>query len=262
MGLLRRIENYYRQRLENQYRLAGFRFVYTSRLNISTYVHPEKLIDIIQTNSACDAEPMMEALSSKIDKLGIVLDVGANIGIVSAWLAKRSAFVYSFEPDPSNAELMKKNFELNAISNARICMCAAGKDSGQADFYVRNAFGHHGLQSKHISKTAEIRKVAVVSLDEFCHQNKIPEVSLLKLDIEGGELDALIGFKNFLASKKVKMIVFEHAPILLENDSKSRLSVFNYLTDFGYSIYNLDHRVVSEKEMDEAPQGDFYAVAF
>jgi len=259
--ILNRLEKFFKLRFEKKYREAGFRFVYTNKFNINIYVHPEKLFDIIETSSSCDAEPMLEALDAKIQNVGVVLDVGANIGIVSIWLSKRAKVVYSFEPDSSNAEFMKQNLKLNDVTNVILSELAVGKQTGEAVFYTREAFGHHGLQCKHISKVSKIENVAVVTLDDFCDQNGIQEISILKIDIEGGELDALIGLNKYLAGKKVKMIIFEHAPILLENDRESRLAVFNYLSNFGYEIFSLDHHIMSQDEMADVSQGDFYAIA-
>jgi len=142
------IEKWFKIRIEEKYRLAGIQFVYINKFGISTYVHPEKLFDIIETSVSCDAEPMLESLESKIDNVEIVLDVGANIGVVTAWFAKRAKFVHSFEPERSNAEFMRRNLRLNNISNVHIHEVAVGKTAGQADFYVRESFGHHGLQKK------------------------------------------------------------------------------------------------------------------
>ena len=258
--ILKKIDIFFKERFEIKYKESGFRFKYTNKFGIKTYVHPEKLFDIIETNTSCDAEPMLEALDDKINNVGVALDVGANIGIVSIWLSRRAKRVYSFEPDTSNAEFARHNLKLNNVSNVDLRELAVGKQSGQADFHVRESFGHHGMQPKHITKVSQTRKVDVVTLDEFCSQNEIQEISVLKIDTEGGELDALTGFENYLSNNKVKMIIFEHAPVLLESDRDSRLAVFNYLTNFGYKIYSLDHHVMSQNEMAVVSQGDFYAI--
>lgn len=50
--------------------------------------------------------------------------------------------------------------------------------------------------------------VEIITMDNFCSNNSIPVVDLLKIDVEGGELNVLKGFKNFIG--QTKLIIFEH----------------------------------------------------
>ena len=49
--ILNRIEKWFKNRIEEKYRLAGFEFVYINKFGIRTYVHPEKLFNIIETTN-------------------------------------------------------------------------------------------------------------------------------------------------------------------------------------------------------------------
>ncbi len=50
--------------------------------------------------------------------------------------------------------------------------------------------------------------VKIITMDNFCGSNSVPVVDLLKIDVEGGELNVLKGFKNFIG--QTKLIIFEH----------------------------------------------------
>jgi FkbM family methyltransferase len=246
------IYRYFKREYENRYKNNEVKFIFRNKLGVLLYVHPQKLFDIIELGNSCDAEPMMAALDEIVSGSNIVLDVGANIGIVTAWLSKKARVVYAFEPEISNLNGLKENLELNGASNVIAHELAVGAENGRADF--------HSLQQQHITKTSEVRSVKVVKLDDFCEEKKIIDVDVLKIDVEGGEFDVLQGFLKYLSTGKVKMVIFEHAPILIDNDLSNRLEVFVLLEQYGYRVYDLNHKEVTKETMHKAAQGDYYAV--
>jgi len=123
---------------------------------------------------------------------GVLLDLGANIGMASVWLAKRSSFteVIAVEPDPRNAALVRHNFELNGISG-HVVEAAVGPTEGTALFQFSELsnlgkLGQNGVPVSMTSVDAIIKKFAV---------NRFP---LIKIDIEGGERDLFDGPTNWL----------------------------------------------------------------
>ena len=243
---------------EALYKQSNVRFVYKTRFGIDTFIHHEKLRDIIQTDTSCDAEPWMRALDPLLVRMKIVLDVGANVGIVGCWLAKRAKYVFCFEPEIQNQEFLKKNVELNKIKNLKLVPVAVAEKSGVADFAVRGSFGHHGLHGRHVSKTITSIKKPTINLDKFCTEKRLKKISLLKIDVEGFEIAVLRGFKKYLREYRVNLIVFEHAPVFHQG-VKEQMAVFDFLTEMNYSIYDLKGKVVSRAEMLRQKQGDFYA---
>lgn len=243
---------------ETLYKQSNVRFVYKTRFGVDTFVHHEKLRDIIQTDISCDAEPWMRALDPLLLRMEIVFDVGANIGVVGCWLAKRAEYVFCFEPEMQNQEFLKKNVELNKIKNLKLVPVAVAEKSGVANFAVRGSFGHHGLHGRHVSKTITSIKVPTINLDKFCAEMSIEKISLLKIDVEGSEIAVLRGFEEFLRDRRVDLIVFEHAPVLHQG-VKEQMAVFDFLTEVNYSIHDLKGQVVSRDEMSKKKQGDFYA---
>lgn len=243
---------------EALYKQSNVRFIYKTRFGIDTFVHNEKLRDIIQTDTSCDAEPWMRALDPLLVRMEIVLDVGANIGIVGCWLAKRAKYVFCFEPEIQNQKFLKKNVELNKIKNLKLVPVAVAEKSGVAEFAVRGSFGHHGLHDRHVSKTITSIKMPTINLDKFCTEKRLKKISLLKIDVEGSEIAVLRGFKKYLREYRVNLIVFEHAPVFHQG-VKQQMAVFDFLTEMNYSVYDLKGKVVSRDKMLKKQQGDFYA---
>ena len=66
-----------------------------------------------------------------------------------------------------------------------------------------------GLLTKKQVITKEQIEVSAVTLDSFCKENHIIQIDILKMDIQGGELAALIGAEKLLSDKKIKLIYTE-----------------------------------------------------
>jgi FkbM family methyltransferase len=123
---------------------------------------------------------------------GVLLDLGANIGMASVWLAKRFSFaeVIAVEPDPRNAAIVRDNFKLNGITG-HVVEAAVGPAEGTGKFEFSEVsnlgrLGHNGSLVLLTSVDAIIKKFTV---------NRFP---LIKIDIEGGEEDLFDGPTDWL----------------------------------------------------------------
>lgn len=123
---------------------------------------------------------------------GVLLDLGANIGMASVWLAKRFSFteVISVEPDPQNAALVGHNLELNEIKR-RVVQAAIGPREGTAKF----AFSEVSNLGKLDPNGSP---VLMTSVDAILKTFTVNRFSLIKIDIEGGERDLFQAPANWL----------------------------------------------------------------
>jgi len=240
------------------YKDSGVDFILRTNVGVDTYVHKEKLWDILNSGMSCDAEPWMKCLESKIDRLGVSVDVGANIGIVTSWLSRKSDIVYSFEPEPTNLVLLKKNIGLNLCANVNVVPKAVGERNGAVEFYTRSSFGHHGIKRRHVSDVVSVEKVEMLRLGDYLNEVGVEYVGLLKIDVEGAEKDVLLGVAEYLEEKKIGLIVFEHSPILL-GDKDDLLGVYDLLKGYGYNVFDISHKSIGRNKMRTMRQGDFYA---
>lgn len=257
--LMRFIQRTLEARTSQMMRNSGVDLIYETRFGFKIFVHPEKLMDIIQTNESCDAEPLLRSLDELLPQLDVVIDVGANIGIVTSWFAKRARHVYSFEPEGSNFRFLKRNVQLNGFCNVTALQKAVGDEAGLAEFCIREAFGHHGFAGPHNSKIVEKTLVPVTTLDEFCREESIDRVSVLKIDVEGHELRVLRGFDAYLSANKVDYILFEHSQSFLQSKEEGS-RIYEFLQSHKYVIYNLEQKRMSLRDFISTPDGDFYAV--
>jgi FkbM family methyltransferase len=149
-----------------------------------------------------------------------VLDVGANIGLTSLEFARVAQRVLAFEPNPSIAERLECNLAANGIGNVTILRSAVGATPGTVTFHES---AQATLSSASVVPPELIRsfEVPLTSLDAEWSAAGRPEVSALKIDVEGGELAVLEGASELLAAC--------HPAILLEAWGAEQLDPIQHL---------------------------------
>jgi FkbM family methyltransferase len=156
----------------------------------------------------------------------IVIDLGANIGTTSVWLAKRHGCrqLIAVEPSVSNAALVRVNFALNRTPGTVIEAAVAPFD-GEARFEENSMsnlgrLGEHGRPVRAVSMTTVMKELPGDT-----------EVDLLKLDIEGGE-QALLTGGELPWLRRVRSIIAEFHPRLVDYAGLIRI-----LQNSGFTYY-------------------------
>jgi FkbM family methyltransferase len=184
-----------------------------------------------------------ETLLRKIINPGdIVFDVGASVGHFSCLAAKYvggDGRVYSFEANLKSYEKLEKSVAGFPMGPIRIYNVAVWSSSGDMPFYVADNSGWSSLRQhpdpvKQSFNLKEIIQVKAISLDEFFESENIKQVRMLKLDIEGGESDALIGSRKILAGNSVNSIFMEYSTRGLEAFDRRGTETHKMLMDFGF----------------------------
>lgn len=127
-----------------------------------------------------------------------IVDVGANIGLFSLAAARKmnqQGHIYAFEPLPATADFARKNVDLNGFSSfVTVTQVAVSNKPGEAELYLGPCSGHHSLYPLTTIERENKVVVPVVTLDQTL--SEIPSINLLKIDVEGAELDVLDGAAN------------------------------------------------------------------
>tara|TARA_X000000950_G_scaffold289399_1_gene412886 strand:- start:3854 stop:4636 length:783 start_codon:yes stop_codon:yes gene_type:complete len=161
---------------------------------------------------------------------GVFLDLGANLGCYSINLAEHFQEVWSFEPAPIASAVLYANIESNKLGNCKIIKKGVGKKAGTETL---NIIPSNSGMSSIINRNSDSIgvEIDIVSLDSI-----IPEtvnIDLIKIDIEGFELDALLGAKEIL-----KM---NNAVIQFELDTTSGMEkshkIISLLQGLGYKKF-------------------------
>jgi FkbM family methyltransferase len=167
-----------------------------------------------------------------------VIDVGANVGIVSGQLANQtgpSGHVWACEPIPANAERIRGLVNTNRLSQIRTFDVAIGAEDGELLLRLPGP-GGSGWASVTASwiDSDEIR-VSARSLDSVIEQSGPParRLSLIKIDVEGYESQVIAGSVRTLAQYHPLLYVEFNDPILRDAGSSS-LALLKQLQDAGY----------------------------
>jgi FkbM family methyltransferase len=141
-----------------------------------------------------------------------VLDIGSNIGffttLFSRWVGPEGR-VLAVEPEPENLALLRQNIENNACDNVIVSPFAVGAAPGVARFSLDDATGATGCLGEAVTAgeravgTGRVRlmETHVETIDRLAARHKaVPRV--VKMDIEGGELEALRGAPSLLAEDR------------------------------------------------------------
>jgi FkbM family methyltransferase len=135
----------------------------------------------------------------------VILDVGANLGVTSAIFSVSAprGQIFSFEPSPSIYPYLLKTIAANDIKNCVPFQLALGAQSGQLEFFDNSASASAShLVVKDVTLGGHTHKVEVSTLDQVVKENSISRLDLIKIDVEGLELDVLNGGRRTLESMK------------------------------------------------------------
>jgi len=172
----------------------------------------------------------------------VVLDVGANTGfytLLASKLTGASGHVYAFEPMPRNIDYLERHVKLNAVHNVTVLSLAAAANSGKARF----RFGANASMGG-LANDGEL-EVPTASLDDLLAAGRISIPNFIKMDIEGGETDALRGASAVLAARTATIVLSAHGYVQHEQCSE-------ILRRAGYHI---------ELLRDGAEDGDYLLLA-
>lgn len=139
----------------------------------------------------------------------VFFDVGANIGAILIPLKKRlpAADIHAFEASPHTFKFLLKNCRENDISVANVHNKAVHSSHGrELTFFDSVHYGKSSLAPVYVDRTITVKSV---SLDAYCRENEIACIDLLKVDVQGFELEVFRGMITLLQQKKVKTICFE-----------------------------------------------------
>jgi FkbM family methyltransferase len=137
----------------------------------------------------------------------VVLDVGANVGFYTL-LAARSVGsagrVIAIEPNPRNVRYLKRHIELNGQLQVTVVAAAAGATDGTAKF----AMSEHAEMGRLSAQGTET--VTVRSLDSLATELGLGHVRLMKIDVEGAELEVLLGATGILERDRPFIFLATH----------------------------------------------------
>ena len=149
---------------------------------------------------------LQRLLVSNVRPGDVVFDIGANVGfftLLSSMLVGATGRVVAFEPLPRNLECLRKNLELNRVTNAVVIPAAVAETAGVGVLTE--------LPSPSLARLGtEGRTVPLVALDELLAQGTVPSPSVMKIDVEGAESRVLRGAHALLSTRRPLVLLSAH----------------------------------------------------
>jgi len=245
--------------------------VFTDRYGLRFILHPRENAEIYLVHKG-NYELLETAFVERYLQSGMTaFDIGANIGMYTMLFAKLvgpNGRVFAFEPEHRNFLRLIENIALNKFDNIIAERLAVMAEAGEC---VLNTF-EENLNSWHSVGSPELpdpwhsgetvrpsgkQVVKAVVLDDYNASNRIANVNLLKVDVEGAELDVLKGARKLLSAGYIGVVLFEVSQPQSQAMGHDPKELFSLLHTSGYHILSFESEGAFRKQ--EYPLDDRYA---
>lgn len=166
----------------------------------------------------------------------VIFDVGAHKGSYTEYVLSEvpEAGCFLFEPNKYLYTFLKSKYKafntlIGASHGPKDFYECEGKWDELSSMYKRPVFNGLPVSSE---------KVPCITIDQFCSDMSIERIDLLKIDVEGAELDVLKGSETMLSEKKITFLQVEYGGTY-PDAGITGLQVIQYVNELGYNIYEL-----------------------
>jgi FkbM family methyltransferase len=190
----------------------------------------------------------------------VIYDIGAFQGLLTLFFARQGRRVISYEPNIRNHARLVENIRLNGLENVGVRKVGIGARAEVGTMVASplmpggaslNPDTVAGLINSHEPVLSE--QVSITSLDDDIREMGLPAPDFIKIDIEGGELDALVGARHTLMTHKPRLFLEMHGETM-NLKRKNVAAIVACLHDLGY-------RAIRHVESGAAIAADNSAVA-
>ena len=176
---------------------------------------------------------------------GIIIDAGANVGDYSI-LANQimpACKIYAFEPVESTFQHLLSN--IKDLKNVVPIKKGLFKENCELAINLFASNEHssiYDIEGLPIGSDSQ-QKIELVRGDDFIKDNQIDSIDFLKLDVEGAEYDALLGFENAIKHGAIKAVQFEYGYINIST-KKLLVDYYNFFEANGYIVGKIFPKLV------------------
>ena len=193
--------------------------------------------------------PVQEAVRRHLHRSGVFYDVGSNIGffaLIAARLVGSGGFVYAFEPVVENAACARANAAHNGFENVEVRAVAIGARSGRATLLLTRHPGGATLSTAETPPDLVGRRtVAVAAIDNQVDGGTIRPPSVVKIDVEGGEIEVLKGMTRTIAAAR-PVVILELDDATEAGMARKLAEVNSFFSTAGYATRRLDSSYAQE----------------
>lgn len=200
----------------------------------------------LQRIQSCKKEPdTVKWIEEYLSSGGVFYDIGANVGAYSLVAAaqlkdSKNSHVYCFEPLATTFHSLVYNVELNDFNELISCFpFAIGDKTEFKKIYLSSLQSGSAMHSVGVAKDAygndfkpaSIQKILCYNLDEVFSNFKLKEPTIIKIDVDGIELEIIKNCKNILKKPSLKSILVE-----VRKDSTDYQEIIDFLADYNFNL--------------------------
>ena len=181
----------------------------------------------------------------------VVVDVGANIGEISLVAAQRvgaAGRVFAFEPMPALHQKLTFNLSRNGLNQVVPVRKGLSDKTGVAPIYFAESLfsdgtKHEGLGTLYPSgqRAGLAGEIELTTLDSFCAESQLSRLDLVKVDVEGAELDVLRGGERTLARFRPHLIL-EVQRETAQSGGHEAKDILQFLEPLGYAFFTIGRK--------------------
>lgn len=211
-------------------------------------VHESK--NILRIASKEYEQSMTERFISLLEPGHNVVDVGAYIGYYTLLAARGvgpSGHVWAFEPFPETCALLEQNLVANSLCDrVSIAQVAVSRDTQRAKFYLHWNPTRASLVYRSGLKGARVISVPTIALDQFFAERNNPRIDVVKIDVEGAELDVLEGMKGLVDRNPRLRLFVEYNPVTMAAAGIGAYEFIRELYQVGFGrVYVLERNMTA-----------------
>lgn len=139
----------------------------------------------------------------------VVVDLGGNLGLFSLYASKYAKQIYCVEPSTENVENIQHMLRFNELTNIKIIQKAIFTEDGNFPLFDNQNRTMRSLHQAVADPNLKPELVTTVTLETLFKDEKIDHVNLLKMDIEGSEIEVLSSLSFKAVADKIDTIVLE-----------------------------------------------------
>lgn len=194
-----------------------------------------------------------EWIQNELKSNSVFWDIGANIGLYSLYAAKLqpSCRILAFEPESQNFASLCKNIFINKIDRLdALNIAVSGGPAEVSDIYVSELEAGSSVHNLNEAspwsskKPVFIQKVFSASVDELVNNYNLPAPTMLKIDVDGLELQILGGCRSSYVSNIITLLVEVDA-----NNTADVENMTSILHDAGFTLLNKSIRTTEINNM-------------
>jgi len=169
--------------------------------------------------------------------LRVIFDVGANVGQTLNGLVKYfpNASIYCFEPVQSSFTELTKNY--GAHSNVAFSRTALGKEVGTShiDLHENSELNTLVINQPRVNDLTGVKEsIFIDTINNFCSSQNIPSIDILKMDVQGWEMEVLKGASSLILNENIRCIFAEVGFRKADNDMQQFSELNDFLVENGF----------------------------